>query len=77
MKDRLYFLSDGQPRIDFEVEEEAGRIVVTALLYPAANQGIAACDTTEEAAAVMADPLLSSSSSSPTSRATSTGTMRG
>jgi len=55
MKDRLYFISDGKPRIDFEVEAEAGHIVVTALFHPAAEQDVAACDTSDEAAGVMQD----------------------
>jgi hypothetical protein len=55
MKDRLYFISDGQTRIDFEIGVEADHVVVTALFHPAADQDVTACDSTEEAAGVMHD----------------------
>ena len=57
MTDRLFFLSDGQPRIDFEVEREGAQLMVTALFHPQADQDVVACDTTEEAAEVMAEQI--------------------
>lgn len=57
MKDRLHFLSDGEPRIDFEVAAEGGHIIVTALFYPAADQDVTACASTKEAATVMAEQI--------------------
>ena len=57
MKDRLHFMSDSASRIDFEVEIEAGHVMVRALFYPSKDQDVTACDTAEEAAAVMEEQL--------------------
>lgn len=53
MADRLFFLTEGNARIDFVIDREDGHIMVTALFFPNADQDSVPADTSEEAAQIM------------------------